>query len=39
VIENGKIVQQGKHERLIEEEGLYKKYISIREASAGWQLK
>jgi ATP-binding cassette subfamily B protein len=39
VIENGKIVQQGRHARLMEEEGLYKKYITIREASTGWQLK
>lgn len=39
VIEDGMIAQKGTHEQLMEEEGLYKRYVSIREASAGWQLK
>jgi ATP-binding cassette subfamily B protein IrtB len=38
VVEDGRIVQKGTHEQLLGEEGLYQKYVSIREASAGWQL-
>lgn len=38
VIADGQIVQKGTHSQLMDEEGLYKKYVSIREASTGWQL-
>jgi ATP-binding cassette subfamily B protein len=38
VVADGKIVQKGTHEELTGEDGLYKRYVSIREASAGWRL-
>lgn len=38
VVENGRIVQKGTHAQLLGEDGLYRRYLSIREASVGWQL-
>jgi ATP-binding cassette subfamily B protein len=38
VLDNGRIVQRGKHEELLEQEGIYKRFVEIRRKSAGWQL-
>ena len=38
VIDRGRIVQQGTHESLMAEEGLYKAFIGERREAAGWKL-
>lgn len=37
-IDKGRIVQRGVHKDLIKEDGLYKRYIQIREKAMGWQV-
>ena len=39
VIDHGKIVQQGTHENLMQEEGSYRNYISERREAASWKVK
>ena len=39
VIDHGKIVQQGKHGKLMEEEGIYRSFISERREAASWKVK
>jgi len=39
VMDEGRLVQQGTHQQLIEEEGIYKKFISIRENAEGWSIR
>ncbi|MBU5428319.1 ABC transporter ATP-binding protein/permease [Tissierella pigra] len=36
VVDNGQIVQRGTHMDLIEEAGIYKRFIEIREKAEGW---
>ena len=36
VVAEGQIVQRGVHEALIREEGIYRKFVSVRENSQGW---
>ena len=38
VIDHGKIVQSGKHTDLLEEEGIYRRFIVERKEAAGWKL-
>ncbi len=38
VIDRGKIVQQGSHEKLMAEEGIYKAFISERREAASWKI-
>lgn len=38
VMDRGKIVQRGTHEQLIEKEGIYRNFISVKEESVGWCL-
>ncbi len=38
VVDSGRIVQQGKHEELMREEGIYKRFVQSRELAAGWKL-
>ncbi|WP_276980483.1 ABC transporter ATP-binding protein [Johnsonella ignava] len=38
VLEDGQIVQHGKHKELIREEGLYRRFVEIREKAIGWEL-
>ena len=38
VIDHGKIVQLGKHEELMKEEGIYKRFVNSREIASGWKL-
>lgn len=36
VVAEGQIVQRGVHEALMREEGIYRKFVSVRENSQGW---
>lgn len=38
VLDKGKIVQQGRHEELMKQEGIYKRFVESRELAAGWKL-
>lgn len=38
VVDNGQIVQKGIHSQLVRQEGLYKKFINIREQAEGWNI-
>ncbi len=38
VIEDGKLVQEGKHDELIEAEGIYRAFIEARERASNWTL-
>lgn len=38
VVDNGQIVQKGTHGQLIQQEGLYRRFINIREQAEGWSI-
>ena len=38
VIDGGKVTQQGTHRELIVQEGLYQRFIHIREKAEGWTI-
>ena len=38
VIDHGRIVQQGKHEQLIEQPGLYADFVGGKKQTVGWKL-
>jgi len=38
VIDHGKIVQRGRHSELINEDGIYRRFIGERKDAAGWKL-
>lgn len=38
VVDQGHIVQQGTHSQLVQKEGLYRRFISIRETAESWTL-
>ena len=38
VLDDGEIVQRGTHKELIEQEGVYKKFLTVRTQSVGWQI-
>ena len=38
VVDNGKIVQQGNHDELMKQEGIYRRFIMARESAVGWKL-
>lgn len=38
VLDNGKLVQKGRHEELIRQEGVYRRFVSVREEAEGWKL-
>ena len=38
VIDQGNIVQQGKHEQLIQEDGIYRNFVLEREKTTNWKL-
>ncbi len=38
VIDNGKIVEEGKHKELIKNNGIYSRFIKEREQIAGWKI-
>ena len=39
VIDHGRIVQQGNHESLMAEEGIYKTFIGERREAASWKVR
>lgn len=39
VVDDGQIVQQGTHNELIAQPGVYQKFISIRERAEGWSIE
>ncbi len=38
VIDKGKIVQQGKHDELMEQDGIYKNFVSGRKQAVSWKI-
>ena len=38
VLDKGRIVQQGTHPELMREQGLYRRFVNIREQAIGWKL-
>ena len=38
VVDKGRIVQRGNHEKLMKEEGIYKNFISGRQKAVGWKI-
>ena len=38
VLKDGKIVEEGKHEELIKEEGIYKKFVVGKQEAASWKI-
>ncbi|MGN0350179.1 MAG: ABC transporter ATP-binding protein [Roseburia sp.] len=38
VLDHGKIVQQGRHEELMQQEGIYRRFVASRELAASWKL-
>ena len=38
VIDHGKIVQRGRHDELLQEDGIYRKFLSLRTKATGWHL-
>ena len=38
VIDHGRIVQQGKHEQLIEQPGIYADFVGGKKQAVGWKL-
>ena len=39
VVDHGKIVQQGKHAELMQQEGIYRSFVIERREAAGWKVK
>ena len=37
-IDNGQIAQQGTHEELLKQPGIYQDFVNIRKNAAGWSL-
>ena len=38
VIDKGRIVQKGKHDDLMKEEGIYKKFVTGRKQAVSWKI-
>lgn len=38
VVDHGKIVQRGRHEELMAQPGIYRRFIDAREKAAGWKI-
>ena len=39
VVDQGRIVQQGTHDALMAQDGLYRRFVQIREQAEGWRLE
>ena len=38
VVDKGQVVQKGTHRQLVQQEGLYRRFITIREQAEGWSI-
>ena len=38
VVDQGHIVQKGTHQQLVQQDGLYRRFIMIREQAEGWSI-
>jgi ATP-binding cassette subfamily B protein IrtB len=38
VLDNGRLVQRGTHRKLLEQEGLYRRFVETREQAEGWKI-
>ena len=38
VIDHGRIVEQGRHEELMQKNGIYRRFVNARELAVGWKL-
>ena len=38
VVDKGQVVQKGTHQQLIQQEGIYRRFITIREQTEGWSI-
>lgn len=38
VVDQGRIVQQGKHDELMQQDGIYRRFVNARETAASWKL-
>ena len=38
VLDDGHIVQKGTHRQLIRQEGIYQRFVKIRELAEGWSI-
>jgi len=38
VVDKGQIVEQGKHDELMKQNGIYKKFVNARELASSWKL-
>jgi ATP-binding cassette subfamily B protein len=38
VIENGRIAQQGTHDSLMREDGIYRRFVSERQEAVSWKI-
>ena len=39
VLENGQIIQLGTHRELMAQEGLYRRFVNVKEQTIGWRLR
>ena len=39
VVDKGRIVQQGTHEQLMQQDGIYRRFVDAREQAVSWKLK
>ena len=38
VVDNGRIAERGTHAELMQQDGVYKRFIEIREKAEGWRI-